>query len=110
MAGKKTKVVWTQESVQGLANILTQHQAPKDGEGPDQATFVKAAISSLKNASGGRFSEKQIIAKSRDIARRAENAGFAIVVPRKSPSTKIVSNWNDVFKAAGMKKARKSSK
>ena len=108
----KIKSIWTADNIAHLTKLLV------NSEGQSQATFVSGAKNALKYkvmGDKGRekteyYTEKQIIAKAREIARKAKSAGYDISVPRKVANTSIVSNWDEVFKAAGAVKTKAGKK
>ena len=108
----KIKSIWTAENITHLTKLLV------NSEGQTQATFVSGAKNALKykvKGDKGRdkteyYTEKQIIAKSREIARKAEKAGYKVSVPRKVANTSIVTNWGEVFKTAGAVKTKAGKK
>jgi uncharacterized protein (UPF0335 family) len=102
----KIQSIWNEDNIRALTGILVNHA------NQNQATFLSAARNQLKYQLEGSkkthyYTEKQIIAKSREIARQATKAGYDVKVPRKATKTAIIQDWGDVFQSAGLTKAKK---
>lgn len=93
--------IWTAVSIQALMNQLGKHQ------GSTQQEFLKSCLgdTSLKNAHGQSFTDKQILSKARFVSKRARDAGYKCDVPRTARGGIIdADGWAAVFKNAKLKK------
>ena len=93
--------IWTAESIQALMTQLGKHQ------GASQQEFLKSCLAdtSLKNATGQSFTEKQILSKARFVSKRARDAGYKCDVPRMAKGGIIAPDgWEAIFKKAKLKK------
>jgi hypothetical protein len=94
--------IWTAVSIQSLMTQLGKHQDDT------QQNFLKACSgdATLRTASGGNFTTKQIMSKARGISKKARDAGYKCDVPRLARGGIIEpSAWGDLFKNAKLKKA-----
>ena len=107
---EKIQSIWNEENIRKLTAILIEHQ------GQAQDVFLSGARNQLKYQVVGEkgrkkteyYSEKQIIAKSREIARQASKKNYQLSVPRKATKTAIIQDWDELFVSAGLKKKKKA--
>ena len=106
----KIQSIWNEENIRKLTAILIEHQ------GQAQDVFLSGARNQLKYQTVGEkgrkkteyYTEKQIIAKSREIARQASKKNYQLSVPRKATKTAIIQDWDELFVSAGLKKKKKA--